>query len=274
MRLHILSDLHLEGSPFEPAAVDADVVVVAGDLHPGVRSVEWAAERWPDRPVVLVPGNHEFYGHAHPRLVRLLRERAAQLGDETGAAIHVLSDAAVEIGGVRFLGATLWTDFELLGTPRDSASEARQRMTDFRSVLVEPPPFRNDRRPPAPRACLPSDMVEWHRGSLRWLAARLADDGWHDGEADAATAAARTVVVTHHAPSARSLNPRYADAAAAAYASRLDDLVAASGAALWVHGHTHHCVDYVLGRTRVVSNQRGYPAEEVAGFDPALVVAL
>ena len=269
MRLHVLSDLHLEGAPFEPPAVDADVVVVAGDLHPGVRGVEWAAERWPDRPVVYVPGNHEFYGHAHPRLVRVLRERAAQLAEETGASIHVLCDAAVEIGGTRFLGTTLWTDFELLGTPRESAAAARLLMTDFRSVLVEPPPFRNDRRRPAPRPCLPSDMIEWHRGSLRWLTARLAE-----GDDDEAPGAARTVVVTHHAPSARSLNPHYADAGGAAYASRLDDLVAASGAALWVHGHTHHCVDYAIGDTRVVSNQRGYAGEAVPGFDPGLVIAL
>ena len=270
MRLHVLSDLHLEGSSFEPPAVDADVVVLAGDLHPGVRGVEWAAERWPDRPVVLVPGNHEFYGHAHPRLLRVLRERATQLGEETGATIHVLCDAAAEIDGVRFLGATLWTDFELLGTPRESAAEARQRMTDFRSVLVEPQPFRNDRRPPAPRPCLPSDMIEWHRGSLRWIAARLAESE----DDDEMPPRARTVIVSHHAPSARSLNPNYEDAGAAAYASRLDDLVAASGAALWVHGHTHHCVDYVLGGTRVVSNQRGYPGESVPGFDAGLAIEL
>lgn len=70
------------------------------------------------------------------------------------------------------------------------------------------------------------------------------------------------------------MNPLYVDAAAAAYASNLDDMVAGSGAALWVHGHTHHCVDYRLGGTRVVSYQRGYPNEPVGGFKPGLVVEL
>jgi Icc-related predicted phosphoesterase len=82
------------------------------------------------------------------------------------------------------------------------------------------------------------------------------------------------VVVTHHAPSQRSLNPLYSDPMAAAYATHLDALVEESGVPLWIHGHTHHCVDYRLGRTRVVANQRGYPDEPVGGFDPGLVLDL
>lgn len=80
------------------------------------------------------------------------------------------------------------------------------------------------------------------------------------------------MVVTHHAPSPRSIHPTHrADALSAAYASGLDSLVAGSGAALWVHGHTHYNVDYVLGATRVRTNQRGYPGEDT-GFEPALVL--
>ncbi len=249
MRLRVLSDLHLEFAPFDPPAAAADVVVLAGDLHPGLRGLEWAAARWPDTPVVHVPGNHEFYGHAYPRLVRKLVARAADLG----AHLHVLSDAAAVVGGVRLLGATLWTDFALLGTPDASAAAAREQMTDFKRVRVEP----------GYRRCRPQDTVMWHQRSLRWLAGALAEPF-----------AGPTVVVTHHAPSRRSLNPDYTDPVAAAYASDLDEVVAASGAALWVHGHTHHCVDYRLGPTRVLSNQRGYPDEGVANFDPALVVRL
>jgi predicted phosphodiesterase len=81
------------------------------------------------------------------------------------------------------------------------------------------------------------------------------------------------VVVTHHAPSARSLAPATAHLpVSAAYGSHLDGLVEASGAALWVHGHTHHPVDYKIGATRVLSNPRGYPGEPVEGFDAGLVV--
>jgi Icc-related predicted phosphoesterase len=249
VRLHVLSDLHLEFAPFEPPDVDADAVVLAGDLAPGVRGLEWAAARWPDRPLVVVPGNHEFYGHAHPTVIRELAERAAQLGPR----VHVLSDEAAVVGGVRFVGATLWTDFRVFGDPAAGMAAAQRHMTDFRRIRVEP----------WLRTARPADTVLWHTQSVRWL--RRALWAAHDGP---------TVVVTHHAPSARSLNPRYADPAAAAYASDLEALVAGSGARLWVHGHTHHCVDYRLGPTRVLSNQRGYPDERADGFDPALVVDL
>jgi hypothetical protein len=249
VRLHVLSDLHLEFAPFAPPPVDADVVVLAGDTHPGLRSVRWAAEHWPDRPVLLVPGNHEFYGHTYPALVRKLEAEA----ETRGPHLHVLSDRAVVIGGVRFLGATLWTDFALLADPAAGMAAAQVQMTDFRRIRVEPRYGK----------ARPTDTVLWHRRSVRWLRETLA--GPHDGP---------TVVVTHHAPSGHSVNPLYADPAAAAYASHLDELVAESGATLWVHGHTHYCVDYPLGGTRVLSNQRGYPDEPVGGFAPDLVVAV
>jgi len=84
-----------------------------------------------------------------------------------------------------------------------------------------------------------------------------------------------TVVVTHHAPSARSLQPDFqSDLLSAAYASHLDEFVSTCGAALWVHGHTHWSVDYRIGNTRVLANQRGYPDAAPNGFDPALVVTV
>jgi hypothetical protein len=81
-----------------------------------------------------------------------------------------------------------------------------------------------------------------------------------------------TVIVTHHAPSLRSCNPAYRDhPVTAAYVSDLEWMLDGR-AALWVHGHTHLCVDYEIGGTRVVANQRGYPHDGVEGFDPGLVL--
>lgn len=247
MRIHVLSDLHLEFAPFTPPPVPADVVILAGDTHPGLRGVEWAAATWPATPVLYVVGNHELYGHTYPRLLRQLEERIAGLAGR----VTLLDEKGVVLGGVRFLGATLWTDFALLGTPEVSRAEAHGQMSDFQRIRVEPTFSR----------CRPSDTVMWHQRARRWLESRLPEP--HDGP---------TVVLTHHAPSARSLNPLYQDAVAAAYASSLDALVEGSGATTWIHGHTHHCVDYRIGATRVLSNQRGYPDEPVTGFDPGLVI--
>ena len=76
------------------------------------------------------------------------------------------------------------------------------------------------------------------------------------------------VVVTHHAPSALSLGHdlQFQDAVRAAYASNLEELVAGSGAALWVHGHIHRAADYSVGGTRVICNPRGYPDEPGTGI--------
>jgi len=101
MKLHILNDLHIEFEDFEPPATDADVVVLAGDIGVGMEGLRWAEDRFPDKPVIYVPGNHEFYHHD----LALIEELKAQAPDH----IHVLNDDQIIIGRVRFLGSILWT---------------------------------------------------------------------------------------------------------------------------------------------------------------------
>jgi len=58
MRLHILSDLHLEFSPYgdDLDPVQADVVVLAGDIHNGALGVQWASKRFPNTACDLCAG--------------------------------------------------------------------------------------------------------------------------------------------------------------------------------------------------------------------------
>jgi predicted phosphodiesterase len=245
MKIHVLSDLHCEFEPFHPPATDADVVVLAGDTCTGTRGIELAREWFPDRPVVYVAGNHEYYGESTPRLNRKLADAAR------GSGIRFLENGQVVAGGVRFLGCTLWTDFELFGERQHSMAAAQAVMNDFRLIRVDPAYHR----------FRPADARVSHMVSLDWLMAQL--DAPFDGP---------TVIVTHHAPSLRSVNPRFHDhPATPAYASNLEWLLDGR-AALWIHGHTHVRLDYEIGGTRVLSNQRGYPEDPVEGFDPALVV--
>ena len=82
-----------------------------------------------------------------------------------------------------------------------------------------------------------------------------------------------TVVVTHHAPSIRSIDPLFqGDPVSAAYASNLESLMGRERVVLWVHGHTHRSTHYEVKGTQVVSNQRGYPEQRHTGFNPGLVV--
>lgn len=260
MKLLILSDLHNEFeslSAMPSAIAEADVVVLAGDVHTKDRSVEWARNFVgdQDKPVIMVAGNHEFYGGHFTYTLDKLRQ-AAQ-----GTNIHFLEDEAVVIGGVRFLGSTLWTDFHL-GVSDVSAvlpmRRAQESMNDFRKI----------RATSSYRKLYPSDTVRRHEQSRAWLKNMLATP--FDG---------KTVVVTHHAPSPRSVEEQYRDdELTPAYASDLEALMGPA-VQLWAHGHMHTSFDYVVSDTpgtsgtRVICNPRGYAPKHLnPDFNPALLV--
>jgi predicted phosphodiesterase len=248
VRLHVLSDLHLERAPFAPHAVEADVVILAGDVAPGAGGVDWARGWARERPVLYVAGNHEFYGHSMPALIGELRRAAA------GSAVRVLENDEVIIAGVRFLGCTLWSDFAFDGPEhRAESMQLCERFVNDYKVI---------RAGSTGRRLAAEDTLTLHRSSRLWLAERLERP--HDGP---------TVVVTHHAPLIRT-RPDLAllRALAGAFASDVTGLMGSDRVALWIYGHTHRVADLEVRGTRVLSNPRGYPQEPAAGFDPSCVI--
>lgn len=253
MKVWIVSDLHLEFRQSFAASPprDADVLVCAGDLLTRgiVPSIEWLATNIaPSIPVVFVAGNHEHYGSSVQEGVR-----DARLLRETHPNVHFLENEAVDIGGVRFLGGTLWTDFRILGRdPALAMAAAEAGMNDFRKVKFSKQPYRKFK---------PIHAYRMHQETRSFLSSALAEIGQR-----------KTVVVTHHAPSGQSISPEFSgDPLSACYASDMADLIVETRPTLWVHGHVHHRVDYVMGQTKVLANPRGYPGES-SGFDPGLVV--
>lgn len=243
MRIHLLSDLHNEFSAFTPERLDCDVVILAGDIDLKARGVEWTKKAF-SIPVLYVPGNHEFYGgHLTHTLQKL---RAAQ--DDR---VRVLDRDEVILAGVRFLGATMWTDFAATDNPHIAGFSAQNALNDFRQIRTE-----NYRR------IRPADLIAQSVQTKDWLRTKLAEPF-----------AGPTVVITHHAPTLRSLqdNPHAGTHLDAAFANRWDDLMGCDQVALWVHGHSHTAADYDVAGTRVVCNPRGYPGEET-GFCPDLVI--
>lgn len=243
MRLRILSDLHIEATPFVPPAVPADALVLAGDIDEGAAGMEWARKRF-DGPIVYVLGNHELYGERLPDALETLGARASDLG------IHLLHDARVVIDGVRFLGATLWTDFRVNGylrpegpadnTARIAMYDARRLQNDYRYIRFGPKRRRHRDR------LRPLDTLAMHRASTEWLRREL-DEPF----------SGKTVVVTHHAPHLKSIpSDRIGAVYVPCYASHLPELVRRP-VDLWIHGHFHASVDYDVGGTRVISNPRG-----------------
>ncbi len=245
MHIHLLSDLHNEFRPFTPEVLNADVVILAGDIDVKTRGVEWAKQAF-SGPVLYVPGNHEYYGGHLSRSLEKMRSAQSE-------QVRVLDRDEVVIAGVRFLGATMWTDFAATGNPSIASFSAQNAMNDFRQIRTE-----NYRR------IRPADLVEQAIKTRDWLRARLAQPF-----------AGHTVVITHHAPVLRSLqgNPQAGGHLDAAFANQWEDLLGGDQVALWVHGHAHTAVDYDVAGTRVVCNPRGYPGEGT-GFDAGLVLTL
>lgn len=235
MRLQVASDLHLEflarrfpGETLIRPAVGADVLVLAGDIANDLLAIKLFAH-WPV-PVVYVPGNHEFYGTDWLKMREQLQRAAL------GTSVTVLDNDAWQYQGVRFLGSTLWTDYRLRAnrTQRQLMDVAGSRLRDHSAIRA------------GTEAFTPELALEDHERSRRWLEEQLAQP--FDG---------KTVVVTHHAPSARSIHPRYlGEPVNAAFVSELDELV--EQADLWLHGHVHDSFDYAVGKCRVVANPRGY----------------
>ena len=191
MRLLVLSDLHLEHrsawvvpESFPPF----DVAVIAGDVDASPAHAVHRLATAPgltERPIVFVPGNHEYYRGCLEE--RLAAGRAAC----AGTRVHLLDRGTQVLAGVRFVGATLWTDYALFGDPNAAMAACRRTINDHRLMTIGPPGAR--------RPFLPEDAAAIHGGDVAFIEAELARPF-----------AGPSVVVTHHAPHIGSVAPRYA----------------------------------------------------------------
>ena len=267
MKLQLLSDLHLEAHPhFQPtAAPDAEVLVLAGDIgsyqEGGLLQDEYfGLERfsplpqfasWPC-PVIFVPGNHEYdmqdWDVAHARLRRVC--------DALG--IIWLERESLVLNQVRFVGTTLWTDYDAIALldPQVQAGDVgrllKQREKSFRAANFY---LRKTGGTRHGQPFLAEPMREQALVCQDWLRHALQQPF-----------AGKTVAITHFAPSLQSHDPRYGLVpGTAGFCNALDDLLA--HADLWLHGHLHAPSDYqVQGlhadgsewRCRVVANPLGY----------------
>lgn len=259
MRLLVLSDLHLEvwrdfAPKFDTKLSRPDVVVLAGDIHTKARAPAWAAQTFPHTPVLYVSGNHEFYGEALDEMDDAIRAECEKYSN-----VHYLDCEEYLLQGVRFLGVTLWTDFCLFGSDIKPyvMVDVGNAMNDYQRIRVASAGYRKLR---------PPDTAQLHASQKAWLERKL--DEPFPGP---------TVVITHMAPSRRSVAPEYAsDPVSSAFASNLDELL--RPATLWIHGHTHTSFDYLVGQCRVVANPLGYIMKgghaENDDFDPNLIVEL
>ena len=254
MRIQLLSDLHFETHPqFQPRpAPGAELLVLAGDIGSYQRGTrltgeDFGLERlsplhgWPV-PVLYVPGNHEYDALEFEETHLRLRATCERLG------ITWLERETVVLAGVRFIGTTLWADFDALalrpGEPEPTPTVLlRQRHKAFRAANF---------------------YLEKAAGRLR--GAPLMAEGWRELALECEAwlrlelqqpFEGPTVVVTHFAPSLRSADPRYGvTPSTAGFCNSLDDLLVLAD--YWLHGHLHCPQDYVAQGCRVLANPLGY----------------
>jgi hypothetical protein len=269
VKIQLLSDLHLEVHPHFRAAPlpGADVLVLAGDIGSYQRGsmledADFGLARFSPRdgwpvPVLFVPGNHEYDVGDFDAIHARLRDTCERLG------LVWLERAVHTIGDVRFVGTTLWSDFDALADPQGHGEPDLTRALQLREKAYRAANFYL-RKTETTRAGLPllaPEVRELALACTAWLRNALATP--FDGT---------TVAVTHFAPSLASGDPRYGLVpGTAGFCNSLEDLL--SQAQLWLHGHLHCPSDYVKNGCRVVANPLGYlRKDEQKGFRADLLI--
>lgn len=266
MKIRIISDIHLEFMKVDEIDVPLilpvlpddkeTVLILAGDIglikKPNGIRVFFENIQHRFKKILYVLGNHEYYGGSFISSVTA----HSSLCDDYG--IVLMENKSIVIDGIKFIGATLWTNFNN-DNPNDKIV-AQLYMNDFRVIRT------GDKiQTPADtyaRKLTPADTVITHTKSLKYIVGELKTD-------------LKTVVITHHAPSYSSIHDRYKGSNINhAYYSNLDEIMYQDySPVLWVHGHMHDSFDYKIHNTRVIVNPRGYhPSDTNPKYDPTLVI--
>lgn len=261
MYFRLFSDIHQEFGPFEIPALDTDkdtVLILAGDIGVADKPSTYrdlildAVSRF--KHVIYIMGNHEHY---HGSILRSIEKIKRAVGEHEN--LSVIDNEYVLLDGVAFVCSTLWTDFNG-GNPM-SMLRVQHGLNDYNLIRTGPEDNPYERRITA------QDIYAEHRGSLSFLvdAITLNKEAGH-----------KIVVVTHHGPSYQSVADEFKGSDLnAGYVSDLDKLIEELQPDYWCHGHTHHCLDYNIGDTNIITNTRGYVGHErVEGFDPEWVIEL
>lgn len=246
MRLLPISDVHLEvmrdGYQFQIPKTDADVIIFLGDIAPGLKGLRWAIEQCDRLGIsgLYVPGNHEYYGQNFGTLDNALRETAHN------SSVKFLNCDEYVVGDVRFLGATLWSDFSCYGTQSKNLLFVKGALNDYRKIDYVPQTSMSNGG--AGRKLLPKDTLQTHLEHKAWLIDKVGEH--FNG---------KTILLTHHGVSRYCHHPKCSlDEISTAFWSDIEGVFEGK-VDLALFGHTHANVNDICDAGfRVVSNQMGY----------------
>lgn len=250
MKVHLRSDLHIKHYFDGSNLPSCDLVVIAGDISDGffdLDVIEIANSR-KDLKFLIVPGNHDYQSG---KPFEHFEKHISNVTDECSNVI-VLNDSSVNIDGVDFFGGTMWSGLDAYGM-REIAF-----MKSFYETISDCMYIAN----------WSADlMIEKHEEFLRKL-----------NDFEAKTRGNRRVVVSHFAPSLKSVHARFAhDIPANGYWCNnfSDSLIGKFD--FWLHGHVHNNFDYNVSGCRVVCNPVGYSSAygiENPEFNPSLIIEI
>lgn len=270
MFIRPVSDLHNEFSIFNLPATEVDekaVLILSGDIAVADapsslrRFLDTVTSRFTD--VLYIPGNHEYY---HGSL-RRVDDKLAQICKEY-ENVHYMNQQSMKIGDVLFIGATLWTDFRN-GDPM-VMMQCQGAMNDYNLIRTGIP------GQPYQRKITPRDILVLHMEHRKFIENELSK-ARDAGEQ-------KVVVFTHHSPSFISRPSQeeadfvFGPVDYAYYNIGMEDMIEEYAPTIWIHGHSHYPVDCMIGKTRLVSNTRGYSnhpdGTQRSDFDRGLVIEL
>jgi len=270
--IHILSDLHCEFNGYEPpeSIRNVDIVVLAGDIHAKTKGISGARQFFPNSEIIYVSGNHEYYHSNYQEMQKEMRNIAEDNN------VHFLENNEVIINGVRFLGCTLWTDYKWCKnySQKEAMDEMKWRISDHKLIsfnrnnitleqdAINEISLRIFGHENKTKMFTANDAWGLHCDSVAWLTKKLFDESFNG----------KTVVITHHCPRSEVglFGYGHTELSGAFFSDININLF--NIADLWIYGHTHFNLDQYIGKTRIISNQRGYSFEELQGFDPELII--
>jgi len=265
INIHLISDIYSTINKVDyKAPIGTDLIILAGDIASGDKGLIWARQTFYTHPIIYIAGNHEYYWHDLSD-IETMRKTAQELD------IVFLDNDEFTLNEVKFLGTTLWTDFNKFSL-KDVNSEW-QTHNDYKQISSKEWWGKTDNRNEALKLMKPisgfhfeadffSPTVAYllHQKSVQWLWKKLAEP--YKG---------KTVIISHHIPSHQGFSIKYGKYKDYSRCSDLDILIKTNSIDLWLHGHSHESLDYKIGNTRIISNTNSVISNN---FNPDLLIKI
>ncbi len=233
MKLHLISDLHLEFHPNINNLSDLSlkvpslfeginnpnkgqtrdiILILAGDIgYPTEKNywnfIEDCASKY--KHVIYICGNHEYYDDQIDIVndtIKFNNEKLRKIYPN----LWFLNKEKVIIDDVTFLGTTLWTNI-----PENKEKIVERQINDYKKIYIgDDSPFNA------------KDCTRLHHEDLKWIKDSITDN---------------TIIITHHLPSKHLSHKKYAfyTDINCAFWTDIDDNLFSKKILMWLCGHTH-----------------------------------